>query len=47
MVGVKGKLYSVMELKQELLSLKSERWTITLDMCRDRRGGMQQKVQVE
>ena len=45
MVGIKGKLYSVMELKQELLSLKSTRWT--LDMCRDRRGGMQQKVRVE
>ena len=47
MVGIKGKLYSVMELKQELLNLKSGRWTITLDMCRDRRGGTQQKVQVE
>ena len=47
MVGIKGKLFSVMELKQELLTLKSERWIITLDMCRDRRGGVQHRVQVE
>eukprot|EP00092_Neocalanus_flemingeri_P014903 GFUD01016095.1.p1 GENE.GFUD01016095.1~~GFUD01016095.1.p1 ORF type:complete len:561 (-),score=139.18 GFUD01016095.1:3-1559(-) len=47
MVGIKGKLYSVMELKQDLLKLKSERWTVTLDMCRDRRGGMGHKVHVE
>ena len=47
MVGTKGKLYSVMELKQDILNLKSERWTVTLDMCRDRRGGMQHKVLVE
>ena len=44
MVGVRGKLYSVMDLKHQLLKLKSERWTISLDMCRDARGGMLQKV---
>ena len=47
MVGVKGKLYSVMELKQDVLKLKSERWTISLDMCRDMRGGKQQRVHVK
>ena len=44
MVGVRGKLYSVMDLKHQLLKLKSERWTMSLDMCRDARGGMLQKV---
>ena len=47
MVGVRGKLYSVMELKQQLLKLKSDRWTVSLDMCRDMRGGMQQRVYVK
>ena len=46
MVGVSGKLYSVMDLKHQLLKLKSEKWTISLDMCRDVRGGMQQKVKL-
>ena len=47
LVGIKGKLYSVMELKQELLMLKSDRWTVTLDMCRDRKRGMQHRVHVQ
>ena len=47
MVGIKGKLFSVMELKQELLNLKSSVWTITLDMCRDRRGGINKRVKVK
>ena len=47
MVGVKGMLYPVMQLKSELLNLKSSWWTMTLDMCRDRRGGIQQKVLIE
>ena len=37
LVGIKGKLYSVMELKQDLLQLKSDNWIVTLDMCRDGR----------
>ena len=37
LVGIKGKLYSVMELKQDLLHLKSDKWIVTLDMCRDER----------
>ena len=44
LVGIKGKLYSVMELKHDLLKLKTETLTLTLDMCRDSRSGMLQKV---
>ena len=38
LVGVRGKLAPVLQLKHALLRLKAERWTLTLDCCRDRRG---------
>ena len=34
LIGTAGKLYPVVELKQDLLKMKCKTWTITLDMCR-------------
>jgi hypothetical protein len=34
LIGTSGKLYPVVELKQDLLKMKCKTWTITLDMCR-------------
>ena len=34
-IGTSGKLYPVVELKQDLLQLKCASWTVTLDMCRN------------
>ena len=34
LIGTAGKLYPVVELKQDLLKMKCRTWTITLDMCR-------------
>ena len=35
LIGTGGKLYPVVELKQDLLRLGCSKWTVTLDMCRN------------
>ena len=35
LIGTGGKLYPVVELKQDLLKLSCSKWTVTLDMCRN------------
>ena len=34
LVGITGKLFSVELIKRKILEISSERWTLTLDMCR-------------
>ena len=49
LVGTKGKLLPVEVIKRKVLELTSERWTLTLDMCRglSMRGGPKEIVHME
>ena len=44
LVGTGGTLLAVEKLKRRLLGLPSDRWTLTLDMCRNTRGQWRQKM---
>eukprot|EP00092_Neocalanus_flemingeri_P007658 GFUD01008269.1.p1 GENE.GFUD01008269.1~~GFUD01008269.1.p1 ORF type:complete len:818 (+),score=184.90 GFUD01008269.1:27-2480(+) len=49
LVGTKGKLFPVEVIKRKVLELTSDRWTLTIDMCRglSMRGGPREKVHIE
>ena len=49
LIGTGGKLYPVVELKQDLLKLNCAAWTVTLDMCRTdgNRGRLSDNVRVD
>ena len=55
LVGTTGTLFPVEVIKRKVLELTSQRWTLTLDMCRGNggeevkgmRGGPKEKVHME
>ena len=49
LVGTTGDFFPVEVIKRKVLELNSERWTLTLDMCRGHftRGITKEKIQIE